>query len=72
MQSYQENYTVVDIETTGLSPQYDDIIELSALKVRNNEIVEEFSSLLQSQKGVNNFIADLTGITNKMLIYKLS
>ena len=42
MQSYQENYTVVDIETTGLSPQYDDIIELSALKVRNNEIVEEF------------------------------
>ena len=68
MQSYQENYTVVDIETTGLSPQYDDIIGLSALKVRNNEIVEEFSSLLQSQKGVNNFIADLTGITNKMLV----
>lgn len=68
MQSYQENYTVVDIETTGLSPQYDDIIELSALKVRNNEVVEEFSSLLKSQKGVNSFITDLTGITNRMLM----
>lgn len=68
MTTYQENYTVIDIETTGLSPQNDDIIELSALKIRNNKVVEEFSSLLKSSKGVSSFISNLTGITEKMLI----
>lgn len=67
MTDWHENYTVVDIETTGLSPQKDDIIELSALKVRDNEVVEEFSTLLKSPKGVNSFISGLTGITNSML-----
>lgn len=67
MTNWHENYTVVDIETTGLSPQKDDIIELSALKVRDNKVVEEFSTLLKSSKGVNNFISGLTGITNSML-----
>lgn len=67
MTNWHENYTVVDIETTGLSPQKDNIIELSALKVRDNKVVEEFSTLLKSSKGVNNFISGLTGITNSML-----
>ena len=67
MTNWHENYTVVDIETTGLSPQKDDIIELSALKVRDNKVVEEFSTLLKSSKGVNSFISGLTGITNSML-----
>ena len=67
MTNWHENYTVVDVETTGLSPQKDDIIELSALKVRDNKVVEEFSTLLKSSKGVNNFISGLTGITNSML-----
>lgn len=67
MTNWHENYTVVDIETTGLSPQKDDIIELSALKVRDNKVVEEFSMLLKSSKGVNSFISGLTGITNSML-----
>ena len=67
MTNWHENYTVVDIETTGLSPQKDDIIELSALKVRDNKVVEEFSTLLKSSKGVSSFISGLTGITNSML-----
>ena len=67
MTNWHENYTVVDIETTGLSPQKDDIIELSALKVRDNKVVEEFSTLLKYSKGVNSFISGLTGITNSML-----
>ena len=67
MTNWHENYTVVDIETTGLSPQRDDIIELSALKVRDTKVVEEFSTLLKSSKGVNSFISGLTGITNSML-----
>lgn len=62
-----DNYTVIDIETTGLSPYSDEIIELSGLKIRNNRVVKEFSSLINPQREVNNFIANLTGITNSML-----
>lgn len=68
MLEFCQDYTVVDIETTGLSPQNDDIIELSALKVRGNTVVNEFSSLVKSSKGVNGFITSLTGITNAMLV----
>lgn len=61
------DYTVLDIETTGLSPVKDSIIELSALKVRNNNVVDEFSSLVKSNISVSPFITNLTGITNNML-----
>ena len=43
---FPSHYTVIDIETTGLSPEYDSIIELSAIKVEDNKIVNKFSSLI--------------------------
>lgn len=61
------DYTVVDIETTGLSPQKCEIIEISALKVRNDRIVDTFSSLIKPSKPVSSFITKLTGITNDMV-----
>ncbi len=44
---FPDNYTVVDLETTGLEFQYDDIIEISAVKVRSGEITDKFSTLVQ-------------------------
>ena len=41
------DYTVIDIETTGLDPNYNSIIEVSAIRYRNNELVASFSSLLK-------------------------
>ena len=35
---FPTDYTVIDIETTGLSPDKNNIIELSAIKLRNNKI----------------------------------
>ena len=35
-----DDYVLVDIETTGFSPQFDDIIEIGALKVVNNQIID--------------------------------
>ena len=67
MSEMPDNYTVIDIETTGISPYYDDIIELSGLKIRNNKVVEEFSTLVNPQRSVSGFITNLTGITNNML-----
>lgn len=42
-----DDYVLVDIETTGLSPKENDIIEIGAIKVRNNKIIEEYESLIK-------------------------
>ncbi|MBR4824600.1 MAG: exonuclease [Spirochaetaceae bacterium] len=64
---FPKEYTVIDIETTGLSPQYDSIIELSALKVNDNNITDSFSELVNPGFKIDSFITELTGITNEML-----
>lgn len=63
----RNDYTIVDIETTGLSPQNYEIIELSALKIRNNEIVDKFSMLVNPKGKINKKISEYTGITNEMV-----
>lgn len=62
-----DDYTVIDIETTGLSASYNEIIELCALKIRNNEIVDKFSTLIKPYRIISPFITNLTGITNEMV-----
>lgn len=62
-----DDYTVIDIETTGLDPTLDEIIELAAIRVRSGKIADSFSSLVQPSLPVSDFIADLTGIDNEML-----
>ena len=42
-----KDYCIIDTETTGLDPYYDDIIEISALRVRDNSIVETYSTLVR-------------------------
>lgn len=64
---FPEEYVVIDIETTGLSPQWDEIIEVAALKILNGKIVDKYQTLLKPSFPVDPFISELTGITNKML-----
>ena len=64
---FPNDYTIIDIETTGLSTEYDEIIELSALKIRNNEIIDKFSTLIKPDYAIDQFITNLTGITNEMV-----
>lgn len=64
------NYTVavIDFETTGLSPNYGDrTIEVGAVLVSDNQIVDRFQSLMNPQMKVSSFIEEYTGITNRML-----
>lgn len=61
------DYTVVDLETTGLDPNYDEIIEIAAVRVINNLPSDTFSALVKPNKNVSEFITSLTGITNEML-----
>jgi DNA polymerase-3 subunit epsilon len=62
-----ESFCVVDIETTGLSSEYDEIIEISVLKVSSLSVVDQFSSLVKPSVPVDDFIENLTGINNDML-----
>ena len=64
---FLSDYTVLDIETTGLSHTKDEIIEISALKIRNNKVSDEFSKLVKPYAQISSFITYLTGITNEMV-----
>jgi DNA polymerase-3 subunit epsilon len=62
------NIVVIDFETTGLSPNLGDrTIEVGAVLLENNEIVDRFQSLMNPEKKIPSFIENYTGITNKML-----
>lgn len=63
---------VIDIETTGLDYSYDEIIEISAIKVVDGNFTDTFSQLIKPSEPVSDFITQLTGITNEMLSDKPS
>jgi len=60
-------YVVVDIETTGLKPAEAEVIEIAAIKVRNNEVVDIFQTLIRPEDGIPAFISNFTGITDGMV-----
>lgn len=62
-----DDYTVVDIETTGYLPSFDKIIEIGAIKYRNNIEVAKFHSLVSINTPLDSFIIEHTGITDEML-----
>lgn len=70
---FPKNYIIIDIETTGLSPEWDSIIEVAALKYENGTLIDSFESLIQPDSTlsdgsfIDSFIEELTGITNEML-----
>lgn len=64
------NFTavVIDFETTGLSPGYGDrTIEVGAVLISGNRIMDRFQSLMNPEMRVSSFIEGFTGITNAML-----
>lgn len=65
--SQRENYTVIDLETTGLDPASDAIVEYGALRVRDGRPAEEFSALVRQSAALPPTIVQLTGITPEML-----
>ena len=66
------NYVVIDIETSGINPEKDEIIRLSALKIVSGETAGEFSSFVKPRKPLSAEVERLTGITNKSLEDKRS
>lgn len=64
---FVDDYVLVDIETTGLSPVEDEIIEIGAIKVKDNKMVDTYSQLIKIDRILPEFITNLTGITDEML-----
>jgi len=60
-------WAVIDIETTGVNPGQDDIIDVGFLKFDGLELVEEFQSLINYEYELPEFIKQLTGIKEKEL-----
>ena len=60
--STPQNYVVFDTETTGLNPESDRIIEISAIKYVDNKKVASFNYLVNPKMAFDPFITELTGI----------
>ncbi|MBO5031736.1 MAG: PolC-type DNA polymerase III [Lachnospiraceae bacterium] len=67
-QTLDETYVVFDIETTGLSPVTNRIIEIGAVKVVNGEITDRFSTFVNPQVPIPFEIEKLTSINDSMVI----
>ncbi len=62
-----KSYIAFDIETTGLSPEENEIIEIGALKVRDGKVQERFMEFIKPRLPIPANITGITGITNDMV-----
>lgn len=60
-------YVIFDLETTGLNPETDAIIEISALKVKDGEIIDEFSTLVNPCMHIPMIASSVNGIVDDMV-----
>ena len=64
---FPEDYTVLDLETSGLSAGNSEILEIGAVRVRGRKIVESYSRLVKAKREIPPYITELTGISEGML-----
>lgn len=61
-----DTYIALDLETTGLNPRRDRILEIGAARVTDGQVEESYAVFLNSQIKIPAFITELTGIDNAM------
>lgn len=66
-QDFDDTYVVFDLETTGLSPVNDRIIEIGAVKIEGGKITDRFSSFVNPRIPIPFNIEQLTGINDSMV-----
>ena len=64
---FDQEYVVYDTETTGLNSGTDQMIEIGAVKVKNDEIIDRFDELIACPTPLPKIITELTNITDEML-----
>jgi len=64
---FVDDYTVFDLETTGISTAYDEIIEIAAVKVRNGEVIDTYSTLVNPGRHIPSAASNVNGIYDHMV-----
>lgn len=67
LNQYVGDYVVFDLETTGVRPNLDEIIEISAIRVREHRLVEEYSTLVQPGMHIPAAATAVNHITDDMV-----
>ena len=67
LNGYRQDYVVFDLETTGINQNYDEIIEISAVKVCGGEVVGEYSTLVNPGRHIPAGATAVNGITDEMV-----
>ena len=62
------SFVSVDVETTGLRPERDAIVEIGAVRVREGRLAEEFSTLVYVDRTIPLEAQRVHRITNRMLV----
>ena len=62
-----DTYVCIDLETTGLDPKRDKIIEIGAVRVEQGEVVEEWETFVNPGQELPKRIVELTGICDEDL-----
>ncbi len=57
-------FTVFDIETTGLSVNFDKIIEIAAVKIKDNHIIDRYNVFVNPERPISELTTRLTSIKN--------
>ncbi len=60
-------YAILDIETTGGKYNEEGITEIAIYKFDGHEVVDQFITLINPERPIQPFVANLTGINNQML-----
>lgn len=66
------DYVVLDIETTGLYPEYDDLIEFGAIRYKNSQVVDRIDFFVKPTKPLTNVAINMSHITPEMVENGLS
>ncbi|ATO45500.1 hypothetical protein C5L30_001985 [Companilactobacillus farciminis] len=66
---FPKDYTLLDFETTGYDPRWDRIIDIGALKVKDNNVVDKIDNLVkyEDDNTVPAMVEGMTGITSEMI-----
>lgn len=62
-----KNYVVIDVETTGLDADHDEIIEVAAIRYSAGEVKEAFQTYIKPLNSIPKKATDINGITNEMV-----